>query len=78
MGPHSPSTFPAQSKQQMARQVLDAQSMFQRVLVSWAGDVLELRRRRLLVPRWESTPSLGGIYAECQEDLPDEPMKHAA
>lgn len=71
-------TFSLRTKQQMARQVVDAQAMFQRVLVSWAGDVLELRRRDLLVPRWESTPSLGGVYAECQEDLPDEPMKHAA
>jgi len=48
--------------------------MFQRVLVNWASDVLELRRRDLLVPRWESTPAL----TEDQADLPDEPMKHAA
>jgi len=66
------------SKQQMTRQVLQAQSMFQRVLVSWAGDVLELRRRSLLVPRWESAPSLFEDVADCQADLPEEPMKHAA
>lgn len=58
----------------MARQVIQAQGMFQRVLMSWAGDVLELRRRNLIVPRWESTPSA----ADNQEDLLDEPMKHVA
>ncbi|MEY4116965.1 MAG: hypothetical protein RLZZ116_293 [Planctomycetota bacterium] len=58
----------------LTRQVLQANTMFQRVLVTWAGDVLELRRRNLLVPRWESTPAL----TEDQADLPDEPMKHAA
>lgn len=56
------------------RQVIQANAMFHRVLVSWASDVLELRRRNLLVPRWESTPAL----TEDQADLPDEPMKHAA
>jgi hypothetical protein len=55
----------------MARQ---ANTMFQRILVTWAGDVLELRRRNLLVPRWESAPAV----TEDQADLPDEPMKHAA
>lgn len=58
----------------MARQVLAAQGMFQRVLLSWASDVLELRRRDLLVPRWESTPT----NDLCQEDDDGEPMKHAA
>lgn len=58
----------------MARQVLHAQAMFQRVLMSWAGDVLELRRRDLIVPRWESAPS----WSDNQEDLLDEPMKHVA
>ncbi len=51
-----------------------AQSMFQRVLVTWAGDVLELRRRDLLVPRWESSPT----SAPCQDDWTDEPMKRVA
>ena len=58
----------------MARQVVQANAMFQRILVTWAGDVLELRRRNLLVPRWESAPAI----TEDQADLPDEPMKHAA
>ena len=58
----------------MARQVLAAQGMFQRVPLSWASDVLELRRRDLLVPRWESTPTTD----LCQEDDDGEPMKHAA
>lgn len=58
----------------MTGQVARAQAMFQRVLMSWAGDVLELRRRNLLVPRWESTPA----STDGQEDLPEEPMKHAA
>jgi hypothetical protein len=58
----------------MVRQVSQANAMFQRVLVTWAGDVLELRRRDLLVPRWESAPA----WAEDQVELLDEPMKHAA
>lgn len=56
------------------RTVRRARSMFQRVLVTWAGDVLELRRRDLLVPRWESSP----ISAPCQDDWTDEPMKRVA
>jgi len=58
----------------MTRQVRSAQDMFQRVLVSWASDVLELRRRDLLVPRWESAPTID----LCQEDDDGEPMKTAA
>lgn len=56
------------------RAVRGAQSMFQRVLVNWAGDVLELRRRDLLVPRWESSPT----SAPCQDDWVEEPMKRVA
>jgi hypothetical protein len=56
------------------RTVRRAQSMFHRVLVTWAGDVLELRRRDLLVPRWESSPT----SAPCQDDWTDEPMKRVA
>ncbi|MFM2165364.1 MAG: hypothetical protein RL325_1801 [Planctomycetota bacterium] len=58
----------------LERRVNDARSMFQRVLVSWAGDVLELRRRNDLVPRWESSPT----ESDRQDDWGDEPMKHAA
>ena len=32
--------------------VEQAHCMFNRVLVSWASDMLELRRRDLLVPDW--------------------------
>lgn len=35
-----------------AREVERAQSLFNRVLVCWAADVLELRRRGALVPSW--------------------------
>jgi hypothetical protein len=48
--------------------------MFQRVLMSWASDVLELRRRDLLVPRWESAPTA----SDCQDGFDDEPMKRVA
>jgi putative hemolysin len=50
------------------RCVLDAQARFNRVLVAWAGDVLELRRRGLLVPAWNNsasgTPSQGEAAIE--------------
>ncbi len=58
----------------MQRQVSEANRMFQRVLGSWASDVLELRRRDLLVPRWESSPS----STDCQGHIDDEPMMDAA
>jgi hypothetical protein len=58
----------------LERRVREAQSMFQRVLVCWASDVLELRRRNDLVPRWASSPT----DADRQEDRGDEPMKRAA
>jgi hypothetical protein len=41
----------------MDRLVHDAQARFNRVLVAWAGDVLELRRRGALVPQWANAPS---------------------
>jgi len=58
----------------LERRVSAAQNMFQRVLVNWAGDVLELRRREWLVPRWEPAP----MSVDRQDDWGDEPMKHAA
>lgn len=58
----------------LERNVLGAQAMFQRVLMSWASDVLELRRRDLLVPRWESAPTA----SDCQDGSDDEPMKRVA
>ncbi|MFZ9880007.1 MAG: hypothetical protein ACO3QC_01210 [Phycisphaerales bacterium] len=45
-------------KTRMDRQVAEARRMFNRVLVCWAGDVLELRRQGLLAPTWKFTPSL--------------------
>jgi hypothetical protein len=58
----------------LVRQVDSARAMFQRVLVCWAGDVLELRRRDLIVPRWVSTPA----DAECQDNDDGMPMKRVA
>jgi hypothetical protein len=62
----------------MNRRVEDAHRLFQWTLASWAGDVLELRRRNLLVPRWEQTPTEEPAYGVYQGDWPDEPMKRAA
>lgn len=39
----------------MQRQVEQAQSMYQRVLVCWASDVFELRRTNRLIPRWRGS-----------------------
>lgn len=58
----------------MDRQVAQANSMFNRVLVAWASDVLELRRRGLLVPSWQTSEDA----ADRQEPLPFEPMNDAA
>jgi hypothetical protein len=62
------------SNPSLDRRVRDAHAMFQRVLVCWASDVLELRRRNDLVPRWESSPA----DVDRQDDWGDEPMKRAA
>ena len=43
----------SEQEQRMNAQVLQAERQFNRVLAAWAGDVLELRRRNLLDPRWE-------------------------
>jgi hypothetical protein len=56
------------------RLILDrAESMFQRALVTWAGDVLELRRRGELAPSWA-----GGLHLPSQAEHPILPMKRAA
>jgi hypothetical protein len=58
----------------MQRHVDEAQRMYQRVLVAWAGDVLELRRTDRLLPSWKPAP-----FAEDRHDLGDfEPMNKAA
>lgn len=57
-----------------ARRLLErAEAMFQRTLVTWAGDVLELRRRGELTPSWA-----GGLHLPSQAGHPIEPMKRAA
>jgi hypothetical protein len=63
----------------MQRQVDQAQAMYQRVLVAWASDVLELRRSGRSTPTWGTVPSLGLASAEyLQDNLFDEPMNDAA
>lgn len=58
----------------MQLQVDEAQRMYQRVLVAWAGDVFELRRTDRLRPTWNPAP-----FAEDAHDLGDfEPMNRAA
>lgn len=44
---------------QSARAVDFARRSFQRTLVGWTGDMLELRRQGRLLLRWDSTPRLG-------------------
>ena len=59
----------------MERQVAQARGRFNRVLVTWAGDVLELRRQNRLLPTWadaQSRPS------DRQGASPFEPMNDAA
>lgn len=48
MGKHA-----SEVEQRMNARVDQAQHQFNRVLTAWAGDLLELRRRNLLEPRWE-------------------------
>lgn len=58
----------------MQRQVDEAQRQYQRVLVAWAGDVLELRRTGRLLPTWNP-----GAFADDRRDQDDfEPMNRAA
>ncbi|MFM1822520.1 MAG: hypothetical protein RI967_786 [Planctomycetota bacterium] len=57
-----------------SRRILErAESIFQRTLVAWAGDVLELRRRGELAPSWA-----GGLHLPSQAEAPIVPMKKAA
>lgn len=58
----------------MERRVSEARGMFNRVLVSWAGDVLELRRTSRLVPSWSDATSA----SDRQGGSPFEPMNDAA
>ena len=68
------------TERQMALRVEDAQRLFNRVLVSWAGDVLELRRRKLLQPEWHRAipahPSGTGPASQGGSSVL--PMKNAA
>ena len=57
-----------------------ARRMFNRVLVTWAGDMLELRRRNLLVPEWMPAESaLSGSKGAASQGLRAvQPMNDAA
>ena len=59
----------------MERQVAQARGKFSRVLVTWAGDVLELRRQNRLLPTWADAPS---CPSDRQGASPIEPMNDAA
>jgi len=59
----------------MDRQVAGARGKFNRVLVNWAGDVLELRRRNRLLPTWADLPT---SRSDRQGASPFEPMNDAA
>ena len=65
---------------QMASQVDRAHRLFNRVLVTWAGDVLELRRRNLLHPAWDrAIPAQSVAIDVASQDGPRVvPMKDAA
>lgn len=66
-------------KRRYEREVEAAQSMFNRVLVCWASDVLELRRQGALVPRWTPGPGATAPSAGIDQGGPlDEPMNRAA
>lgn len=73
-GTNDPSTSLDLTAHRGAQLVQAAEALYQRVLVTWAGDVLELRRRNGLVPMWSS----GGVHPESQATPPVVPMKKAA
>jgi hypothetical protein len=62
------------------RRVAEAARMFERVLVAWASDVLELRRRKLLLPRWHQANPALSVRSELpsQDKPPVVPMNDAA
>ncbi|MFM7051469.1 MAG: hypothetical protein ACKOYN_04960 [Planctomycetota bacterium] len=62
----------------MDRQVADAHRMFNRVLVTWAGDVLELRRQGLMAPNWKIATHIGEDAGEHQAPAPFVPMNPSA
>lgn len=62
----------------MDRQVAEAHRMFNRVLVTWAGDVLELRRQGLIAPNWRVSTPIGEDAGEHQGSLPFQPMNPSA
>ena len=68
------------SEAYMATQVDRAHALFNRVLVSWAGDVLELRRRKLLHPNWQGAIPAQSTTADSgsQGGPSVVPMKNAA
>lgn len=68
------------SESRMALQVERAHRLFNRVLVNWAGDVLELRRRNLLQPTWDrAIPAHSAAGDAASQGGPSVlPMKDAA
>lgn len=66
-------------KRRYEREVEAARTMFNRVLVCWASDVLELRRQGALVPSWTPGPGVAAPSASLDQGGPlDEPMNRAA
>ncbi len=62
----------------MDRQVAEAHRMFNRVLVTWAGDVLELRRQGMLAPNWKIAAQIGEDAGEHQAPAQFLPMNPSA
>lgn len=62
------------------RHVALAERKFQRILLTWAGDMLELRRRGLERPRWNcAKPAHFACLPETSQGLPPNlPMNDAA
>lgn len=68
------------SDRELKQCVSHAERMFGRVLVAWASDLLELRRRNLLLPAWRhADPALPlGSETASQDGPPVLPMNDAA
>lgn len=78
-------TDPKHANQQVdpcecVRQVALAERKFHRILLTWAGDMLELRRRGLDRPRWNyAKPAHFASLSDTSQGLPSNlPMNDAA
>lgn len=60
--------MPQQTDSSLDPRVLEARRIFQRVLVGWASDLLEVRRLGLEQPVW---------HAACNEDIEAAPRAAA-